>query len=49
MWRSLRIHPEGDEILVFVIEYKAVHKLGVQDLHLAFVKAKLSMEGYPAG
>ncbi|KAK9366884.1 hypothetical protein V1509DRAFT_209364 [Lipomyces kononenkoae] len=41
---GLRKHPEGDENLAFVYEYKAAHKLMVEDLKPALARENLFME-----
>ncbi|KAK9318807.1 hypothetical protein V1517DRAFT_334523 [Lipomyces orientalis] len=41
---GIRKHPEGDENLAFVYEYKAAHKLMVEDLKPALAKEKLFIE-----
>ena len=35
---GFRIHPEGDENLAFVYDYKAAHKFTVEDLKPALAK-----------
>ncbi|KAK9233862.1 hypothetical protein V1525DRAFT_115382 [Lipomyces kononenkoae] len=41
---GLRKHPEGDENLAFVYEYKAAHELMVEDLKPALARENLFME-----
>ncbi|KAI1271441.1 hypothetical protein F5Y07DRAFT_382939 [Xylaria sp. FL0933] len=41
---GLRKYPKGGENLAFVFDYKAAHKLTVQDLKLALVKENFFME-----